>query len=65
MASNLAIAFSAGDIANLVNDADDCTWITPTRATNCPGQFGGKQEIADFFAKSPRISSSPSLRRAR
>lgn len=75
MASNLEIAkkgyelFQQGDIPTLVNDLidDGCTWITPGPTDKLPwaGRFKDKQEIAGFFAKSPRISTSVSLRRAK
>jgi uncharacterized protein len=61
MASNLETIkkgyelFKQGDISTLVKDIvdDTCTWISPGPQDKLPwaGNFKGKQEIADFFAR--------------
>jgi uncharacterized protein len=61
MASNLETTkkgyelFKQGDISTLVKDIvdDTCTWISPGPQDKLPwaGNFKGKQEIADFFAR--------------
>ena len=47
--------FKQGDIATLVKDIVDatCTWISPGPQDKLPwaGNFKGRQEIADFFAR--------------
>jgi len=46
-----------GDISTLLNDIVDatCTWITPA------GNFKGRQEIADFFARVAENFDFPEL----
>jgi ketosteroid isomerase-like protein len=61
MASNIETTkkgyelFKQGDISTLVKDIvdDTCTWISPGPQDKLPwaGNFKGKQEIADFFAR--------------
>ena len=61
MASNLETTkkgyelFKQGDISTLVKDIvdDTCTWISPGPQDKLPwaGNFKGRQEIADFFAR--------------
>ena len=61
MASNLETTkkgyelFKQGDISTLVKDIvdDTCKWISPGPQDKLPwaGNFKGKQEIADFFAR--------------
>jgi ketosteroid isomerase-like protein len=61
MASNLETTrkgyelFKQGDIPTLVKDIvdDTCIWISPGPQDKLPwaGNFKGKQEIADFFAR--------------
>jgi uncharacterized protein len=61
MASNLETTqkayelFRQGDIPTLMNDIIDarCTWIFPGPQDKLPwaGNFKGRQEIADFFAR--------------
>lgn len=61
MASNLEATkkayalFKQGDIPTLVKDFvdDTCTWISPGPSNKLPwaGNFKGKKEVADFFAR--------------
>ena len=61
MASNLETTkkgyelFKRGDIPTLVKDIvdDTCTWISPGPEDKLPwaGNFKGRHEIADFFAR--------------
>jgi uncharacterized protein len=61
MASNLEITkmgyelFKQGDISTFVKDVVDaaCTWITPGPQDKMPwaGNFKGRQEITNFFAR--------------
>ena len=61
MASNLETTkkayelFKQGDIPTLVKDFvdDTCTWISPGPQEKLPwaGNFKGRKEIADFFAR--------------
>jgi ketosteroid isomerase-like protein len=61
MASNLETTrtiyelFNQGNISTLLNDIIDatCTWISPGPQDRLPwaGNFKGRQEIADFFAR--------------
>jgi len=61
MASNLETTkkayelFKQGDISTLVKDIvdDTCTWISPGPRVKLPwaGNFKGRPEIADFFAR--------------
>ena len=61
MASNLETTkkayelFKQGDISTLVKDIvdDTCTWISPGPRDKLPwaGNFKGRPEIADFFAR--------------
>jgi uncharacterized protein len=61
MASNLETTkkgyelFKQGDISTLVKDIvdDTCVWISPGPQDKLPwaGNFKGRQEIADFFAR--------------